>query len=861
MSAERLLPPQTRNASTWRSELKAQQSVLRDDFFKRKNTLQLLKQQTKLVDEVIKEIWLNAGLNHSACIIAVGGYGRGELFPNSDVDLLILLPDDASTSLNQAVETVIGLFRDIGLDVGHSVRNVGECVAEAQKDITVQTNLLESRLLTGNAALYQSFKKRMAGVIDVRAFFQAKVQEQAQRHARFDDTAYNLEPNIKESPGGLRDLQVILWIAQSLGLGRTWQALVKHELITLAELRQIRKHERYLQTLRIRLHYMAKRREDRLIFDVQNELADDLGFTNNKHQRASEQLMRAYYRNAKFVSLMNEILLQLLKDLVAPQADEIIAINARFESHNGLLSAKSNTLLQRDPSCIFEIFLLLQQHPEVTGISANLLRTLYRVKNLVNRDFRQNSQNKNLFIQVLKQPSGATDALKNMNRYGVLGNYIPAFGRIVGQMQHDLFHVYTVDEHILHVLSNLQRFANPKLNHEFPLCSKLFAAFESPHLLYLAALFHDIAKGRGGDHSQLGMNDAKRFRRQHGLNKEDSQLVAWLVGTHLIMSSTAQKSDLSDPQVIEQFAKLMQDQRHLTALYLLTVADIRGTSPKVWNAWKAKLLETLFTLTQRALSGSNQDVRHEIISRQNEAKITLSHYSILESFYLPFWEKLGKQYFLRHSAPEIAWHTRLLLRHVNTTEPVVRARLSPAGDGIQVMIYTPDRDDLFACICSFFERMGYTILEAKVHTTKHAYALDSFLISEQGDKSISYRDLLNYIEYELGASLASNLPPVAPIKGRVSRQVKHMPIEASVEFNSSQDHNNHSLNIVAGDRPGLLSTIAHAFLTHGIHLQTAKINTLGKRAEDTFLISGKNGTQLPQATINALRAALIQSLD
>ena len=464
-------------AKLWRDSLKHKQALLCDDFFQQKNTRKLLKQQSKLVDDVLRQIWLQFELSSSVSLVAVGGYGRGELFPYSDVDLLILLPNSSDASLNQRIERVVGLFWDIGLAVGHSVRNLDECITEAKKDVTVQTNLLESRLIIGNPSLFSTFQAKMSGAMDVSAFFKAKLHEQEQRYSRFDDTAYNLEPNIKESPGGLRDLQVVLWISRSLNLGSNWKDLVKQGLISQSELRQIAKHEQHLQMLRIRLHYMAKRREDRLIFDLQNALAEDLGFSNTKRYRASEQLMRDYYTSAKAVGLFNEVLLKLLKELAIPEVIEVKPINARFESYNGLLTAKSNTLLQRNPSCIFEMFLLLQQHPDLTGISATLLRTLQRVKNLVNRDFRQDPKNKALFIEMLKQPNGVTDTLKRMNRYGVLGNYIPAFGRIIGQMQHDLFHVYTVDEHILHVLGNLERFSIKAYSHEFPLCSKLFAAF------------------------------------------------------------------------------------------------------------------------------------------------------------------------------------------------------------------------------------------------------------------------------------------------------------------------------------------------------------------------------------------------
>jgi len=844
-------------AKVWRSRLQAQQTTLRAAFERNADTTRLLKAHCRLVDELLRDLWQQSGLASNVCLIAVGGYGRGELFPYSDVDLLMLLPEHVDNAVNLRIESIIGLLWDIGLAVGHSVRNLSECMDEAAKDVTVQTNLLEARFLIGNKTLYQDFQQSFKSAMRPRAFFEAKMLEQQQRHARFNDTAYNLEPNVKESPGGLRDLQSVFWIARSLGLGDSWNALAKQGLISNLEARQIRRHEIHLQMLRVRLHYLANRREDRLLFDFQHDLAAELGYTNTAYRRASERLMYGYYRGAKFVTWINEILLQVLKEKIYTGQHKVAEINARFEVYNGLLNAKSATLLQQKPYTILESFLLLAQHPELTGMSASLLRTMHRVKNLVNRDFREKPENKRLFLEILRQPIGVTHALRRMNRYGILGRYLPVFGRIVGQMQHDLFHVYTVDEHILNVLSNLRRFALPEFAHEFPLCSTLFATFDAPHLLYLAALFHDIAKGRGGDHSTLGTLDAQRFCKAHGLAKADCDLVAWLVQSHLIMSSVAQKSDLSDSTVIENFVKLMEDERHLTALYLLTVADIRGTSPKVWNAWKAKLLENLFLASQRLLRGTSSNADSELQERQLKASSTLSHYGVVKKAYQPLWSKLGPQYFLRHESQEIAWHTRLLLSHLNSTSPIVRARLSPSGDGIQVMIYTKDRDDLFACICNFFERIGYTIVEAKIHTTQHCYALNSFLILDQSDKSIIYRNLLSFIEYELTQKLLSTDAPEAPLQGRVSRQVKHMPITPSVSITASANSANHVLEIVAGDRPGLLSRLAYIFLKHGIALHTAKINTLGNRAEDAFLISAKAGKKLSEESVKALEDDLL----
>lgn len=846
--------------STWRSHLQQQQTALRQAFVLNANTTHLLRQHSRLIDALLRDLWQSSGLDAQVCLIAVGGYGRGELFPHSDVDLLILLPEQADDKISLRIESLIGLFWDIGLNVGHSVRNLPECVQEASKDVTVQTNLLEARLLIGDSTLYASFRQALAAAMHTQTFFAAKMLEQNQRHAKFNDTAYNLEPNIKESPGGLRDLHNVLWIAQSLNLGNSWQALAKQGLISPLEARQIHRHELNLKMLRTRLHYLAKRREDRLIFDFQNDLAAELGYSNSSGHRASEQLMHSFYRSAKFISWINEILLQALKEKIYPALQEIQPINAHFEARNGLLDLKYHTLIQRQPSAILECFLLLAQHPELQGMSTHLLRTLHRVKNLVNREFRQNPENKRLFLEILRQPAGITKALKRMNRYGILGCYIPAFGKIVGQMQHDLFHVYTVDEHILNVLRNLRRFALAEFTHEFPLCSQLMADFDAPYLLYIGALFHDIAKGRGGNHSSLGSQDALRFCKSHGLNKTETALVVWLVQAHLLMSSVAQKSDLSDPAVIHNFSLCVGNERYLTALYLFTVADIRGTSPKVWNAWKAKLLENLFLATQRLLRGYSADVNSEILIRQSQAEKTLSHYGILQKDYQPLWEKLGKPYFLRHESGEIAWHTRLLLSHLNCKNPIVRARLSPDGDGIQTMIYTHDSDDLFARICSFFERISYTIVEAKIHTTQHHYALDTFLILYQSTQSVNYRDLLSYIEYELTSNLLNKETLEAPLKGRINRQVKHMPIKPALIIRPEKHGNNHLLEITSNDSPGLLSRIAHTLLKHKVSLHTAKINTLGNRAEDTFLISAQSNQPLNQEIVKTLEHELLAQL-
>ena len=839
-----------------KAQLKAQQNLLEIAFFQYKNTAQLLKKNTQIIDVLLTQIWLQANIHNDVCLIAVGGYGRQELFPFSDIDLLFLLPNQHDAALNQQIEVVIGLLWDIGLNVGHSVRTLDECINEAAQDVTVQTNLLESRLLMGDKVNYQLLTLKINDLMQPAAFFIAKFKEQDNRHAKFNDTAYSLEPNIKESPGGLRDLHIILWLAQSQNLGKNWSELAKNKLITSLELRQIKRHERNLQTLRIRLHYLAKRREDRLLFDFQNELAINLGYATTHRKRASEQLMQSYYRSVKYIILINDILVKTLESTLSKVAPIILPINTRFEAHNGLLVAKSAKLLQRQPTAILESFLLLQQHPDLTGMSADLLRELQRVKKLVNRDFRDSADNKAMFLNILSQPNGVNHSLRRMNDCGILGQYIPAFGKIIGQMQHDLFHVYTVDEHILNVLANLRRFAKPELKHEFPLCSALFAAFEKPHLLYLAALFHDIAKGRGGDHSSLGTLDAKRFCKLHGLPKEESSLVAWLVEAHLKMSSTAQKMDLSDPAVIEQFAQFVKTEKRLQALYLLTVADIRGTSPVVWNAWKARLLESLFYATKRVLNDENFSVQQTIALRQLEAANKLAKYGLQAKSYQALWDNVGAAYFVRFEPDEIAWQSRLLTPHVHANEPIVRARLSPSGDGIQVMIYTLDLEDLFARICNFFDRMAYSIVQAKIYTTNHGYALNSFIVLDESGKSVSYSGLLKFIEAELTEKISTAAPIEVPLSGRVSRQVKHMPFITQVIISAEAASYQHTLELITADRPGLLAKIAFIFLQLNVDLHNAKINTLGNRVEDSFLISAKHKKQLNTAQLDALSAHL-----
>lgn len=851
--------------AAWRKLLVQGRESLHQAYLSNHSSSALLSNHSHLVDQLLNLIWKKIGMPQTTALIAVGGYGRGQLYPHSDVDILILLTSSPDVSLNQKLEQLIGTLWDMGLEVGHSVRTIEECMEEAGKDVTVQTNLLEARLLAGNLNLFKSLDQRIHGELDQRAFFEAKFLEQQQRYTRFHDTAYNLEPNVKESPGGLRDLQNIIWISHGCSLGNTWMELASQSMITPGEARQIRRHEKILENIRIRLHYLAKRREDRLLFDYQTALAEQFGLSDKPPRRASERLMQNYYRTAKAISLLNEILIQNLRARIFPRLPFTPKlINARFRISGNLLDAVAEDIFERKPGAILESFLLMQQHSELKGMTASTLRALWRAKELITTSFRRDPANRATFMEILRQPRGVTHELRRMNQYGILGRYIPAFGRIVGQMQHDLYHLYTVDEHTLMVLRNVRRFTVPEFAHEFPLCSRLINSFERLEVLYLAALFHDIAKGRGGDHSNLGKVDARRFCKLHDLDKEDTNLVCWLVEQHLAFSATAQKKDLSDPDVIASFAAKMHNQRHLDALYLLTVADIRGTSPKVWNAWKGKLLEDLYKATQRELSGTASSPDIYLQTKQIEAQNILRLYAIKENAQADLWSKLDVGYFLRHDTQEIAWHARLLYDHVNSHTPIVRARLSQVGQGLQVLIYTLDQDDLFARICGFFERTDYTIVEAKIHTTHHGYALDSFLVLDEANRAAHYRDLISYVEYELSQQLAQNAPLAEPVRGRLSRHLKHFPIIPEVSIRPDEKGIYHALSITAGDQPGLLSRIARVLVKHNIHLHTAKINTLGERAEDMFLIEGdvlREPKTLLQLETDLIKALNLETAD
>ena len=805
-----------------------------------------LKRMAQLVDDTLTTLWRAHALPPDAALVAVGGYGRAELFPHSDVDVLLLLPLTPQPGCNDtttcAIEGFISACWDTGLEIGSSVRTVAECIEEAQRDVTVQTSLLEARYLCGDRARFETLQQEAMSHMDVRAFMTAKTLEMRQRHTKYEDTPYALEPNCKESPGGLRDLQVVIWLARAAGLGSTWQALARQGLLTPFEARQLQHNEGVLKLIRTRLHQIAGRREDRLVFDLQAAVAESFGYENTRALRASEVLMRRYYWAAKAVTQLNQILMLNIEERVLGSQDAPMrVINERFLDRGGFLEIVSDDLYQRDRHAILATFLTLQQDKSLKGLSARTLRALYNGRKLMDGAFRRDPVNRATFMAMLRESQGQTHVLRLLNQTSVLGRYLWVFRRIVGQMQHDLFHVYTVDQHILMVVRNMRRFFIPEHAHEYPFCTQLAAEWDKPWLLYVAALFHDVAKGRGGDHSELGAVEVRRFCKDHDITGEDAELVEFLVAEHLTMSRVAQKEDLSDPDVIQAFAQRMGNERRLTGMYLLSVADIRGTSPKVWNAWKGKLLEDLYRLTLRALGGARPHMDAEIEARKQQARQALALYYLPTGIETQLWKSLDMSYFARHDAGDIAWHARMLFRHLSDDKPVVAARISSVGEGLQVLVYAPDRPDVFARICGYFDRASFNIQDARIHTTASGYVLDTFQIMASDPlkfEGVHYRDLIALVENQLAEAVASEDPLHQPVRGRLSRRVKSFPVPPRVSLRPDERGQRWLLSVSASDRSGLLYVIARTLAKHEVNVQLAKVSTLGERVEDTFLVTG-----------------------
>jgi [protein-PII] uridylyltransferase len=857
-------------AGSSRAALEAASDNIRQRFLAGESVVDLVHLRATIIDELLVHLWRRHA-NYCATVsslVAVGGYGRGELHPFSDVDILILLPDNVPESVEPELSDFVTALWDVGLEIGHSVRTVSQCHEQAEKDLTVATTLIEARLLDGPADLYEALQQVIAPdrIWPPDVFFEEKRKEQISRHHRYNDTAYNLEPNVKGSPGGLRDIQMIGWVAKRYFGVQTFAELVQRNFLTAGQLQRLMDGRAFLWRVRFGLHILTGRREDRILFDHQIKLAEMLGYEDASYTLAVEQLMQRYYRTVMELSRLNEMLLQLFEEaILMDPAAAPEPLNPRFQIKNGFLQTVNQQVFANDPSALLELFLLLQQNPEIRGVSAYTVGLIKRNLYLIDEGFRQNPRNHRLFLQILRAPEGVTHELRRMNLYGVLGLYIPAFGRIVGRMQYDLFHAYTVDEHTLFVVSYLRRFALARFDHEFPHCSRIMQELDKPEIAYLSGLFHDIAKGRGGDHSELGAVDAESFCLEHGLSKYEARTVAWLVRNHLILSTTAQKKDIGDPDVINEFAALVRDPMHLDFLYVLTIADVRGTNPKLWNSWKATLFRDLYELTSRALRrGLENPIDREqlILEKKAQARESLIEAGVSEVKIDSVWELFNETYILRHRPDEIAWHTEWLSHtDAQSENGSLDVRLQKKGDGVEAVFYTPTSHPTFAHATAVVDELGMTIVDARIMPIENGYSLDTFIFMELDKRMEIDESRLAKIRRALMRVLTADEEKIAKVTRSASRIARMFKTNTSVTFSNNTADGTTVMELVAADRPGLLSKVGQTFLTLQIDIAAAKIVTIGERAEDVFYVRNRDGSVLDAAAQEQLRNELITKLD
>jgi [protein-PII] uridylyltransferase len=832
----------------------------------------LIHKRALFIDELLALLWeRHAWSDARVALVAVGGYGRGELHPHSDIDILLLLGarDDAR---QDQLEQFLTLLWDIGLKIGHSVRTVEECGENAAADITVLTNLIEARVIRGPEELLRQVRRltapeRMWSSVD---FFNAKLEEQRARHNKFADTEYNLEPNVKSSPGGLRDLQVIGWIAERHYGVSSLEELSTPEFLNAEEMDILTRGRDFMWQVRYALHMLTGREEDRLLFDHQRELAAMWGYEDND-KLAVEQFMQVYYRWALALGQLNELLVQYFDQaILRPEtAHDVRVINDRFQARNGYIEARSSTLFKEQPSALLEIFLLCANDPDIVGVAASTIRMVRDGRHLIDDAFRSRPENRQMFLDILRSPYKMTRQLRRMHRYGILGEYLPEFGRIIGQMQHDLFHTYTVDAHTLEVVKNCRRFGYMDFEERFPVSSRVARRLPRVELLYIAALFHDIGKGRGGDHSELGAVDAEKICTDHGLDDWATELVTWLVRNHLTMSAVSQRKDISDPDVVQQFAEHVGDQDHLDYLFTLTVADINGTNPTLWNAWRGSLLRQLYTETGRALRrGLDKPIdKKSWISRTRDAAVDLlegrgfTHGELDE-----IWKQRDEEYFLRERPEDIAWHTEAIASHRDREKPLVLVRNSTdssVANTTQIFIHARSRAQLFSVICAELEQLDLSVHDARIYSADDGMSLDTFFVLDSDGQPIDDDSArLRHIREKLSDSLASNASYPDIVKRRTPRQFKSFSIPTETRMSVDEIKNTSILEVASPDRPGLLARIGKIFVDFNIELQAAKIQTLGERVEDVFFITDHRQQPITDPErCEAIQKAIREELD
>ena len=850
----------TANISFYRNALKQGQAYLVAQFEQQADIVTLVHQRSHFVDQVLQQLWQqHLPANTPISLLAVGGYGRGELHPFSDIDLLIILDESVSEQPPAALSEFLTLLWDIGLEIGHSVRTIKECRQQAESDITIATNLLETRLLCGDSALFVALQQLTVShkTWDTRRFYQQKRQEQQQRHLKYNDTANNLEPNIKESPGGLRDLQIINWVAQQHFDVQDFKGLNEKGFLSNSEYAGLEAAQHFLWRVRFALHIQAKRKEEKLMIDHQRELAMKLGYQETKNRLAVEVFMKEYYLCARSVAQMNELLLQLFEEniILADEENDITPINRRFQIHNGYLETINSGIFAFYPHAMLELFLILQQHPEIKGVRADTIRQVYAHIHLIDKHFRADIKNRSLFMEIIRQPIGLTHEFRRMNQYGVLGAYLPEFGQIVGQMQHDLFHIYTVDEHTLFLVRNLRRFSCDEYKDEFPLCSRVYYELPKTELLFIAGLYHDIAKGRGGDHSILGVVDATAFCKHHNLSEFDTKTVTFLVRQHLTMSATAQKFDINDPDVIKAFAAKVKTVDRLNYLYLLTVADIRATNNNLWNGWRDSLLRQLYNATRHWLEDYYKTARstaEKTQQRKTQALHQLTFQSWSETQVSDLFHSYDDDYFLRHTTNQIVWQTSSRLQYAKQST-LINSRRHDDEDTLEIFIFSPDRPRIFAATTACLEQLQLNILDAKITSTTDGNTLNTYIVNgPTQDQDLIIAKLQQQLKN------LDELKQYCPIL--TPRKMKLFETEATINFQTNEQKTHTIVELSTHDRPGLLSAVAQVFLQCNIQLINAKLQTLGDQVEDIFFISKNDGQPLDETEQQQLSQVLIEEL-
>ena len=849
-----------RDSAFFRDSLKHGQDYLQQQFEANVDIVDLVKQRAGFVDQAIQGLWQqHIDVDCPISLLAVGGYGRGELHPYSDIDLLVLLDESLSDKPPESLSDFLTQLWDIGLEIGHSVRTIQQCRQLAEQDITIATNLLETRLLCGASSLFTALQLLTVTnkTWDEKRFYQEKIKEQKQRHLKYNDTANNLEPNLKESPGGLRDLHVISWIAQQHFAVNNLYGLNQKGFIENSEYDALDQAQRFLWRVRFGLHLLAGRKQEKLMIDYQRELAIMLGYHDDEKRLAVEHFMKAYYLCARRVEQMNELLVQLFEEniILGDQGQNITPINRRFQVNNGYLETINSGIFAFYPYAMLELFLVLLQHPEIKGVRADTIRQLHAHLHLIDRQFRADIKNRSLFMEIIRQGSGITHEFRRMNKLGVLGAYLPAFGVIVGQMQHDLFHTYTVDEHTLFLVRNLRRFSCEEYKDEFPLCSEVFYQIPKPELLYIAGLFHDIAKGRGGDHSKLGVVDATAFCEQHSLSTYDTDIVAFLIRHHLTMSATAQRYDIHDPDVVKKFARIVQTLDRLNYLYLLTVADIRATNENLWNGWRDSLLRQLYNMTRQWIE-QHQDLaksaQEKSLQQRQLALTKFADSQWAEHQILDLWQDYDDDYFLRHSVKEILRQTEQRLLQPDT-DTLVKTRHYDDEGTIEIFILTKEQPRVFAAIAAALEQLQLNILDAKINTASNGDLLNTYIVNGPERES---DDIINGITDQL--SDIDNIDAYSPVyTPRNMTLFKTAPV---INYQANEQDKYTILELYTHDRPGLISTVAQVFLQCDIQLLNAKLVTLVDQVEDVFFITNHSCKPLSSNQKTRLKDALVAAL-